>query len=361
MSTAHGDLRLPAFLPDATRAVVKALDAADLIKVGVQGLVVNVFHLGTHPGIGVISALGGAHDFMKWPRPVLADSGGFQVFSLLASSSKLGSVTGKGFTYRVARGARKRILTAEKCIRKQFQMGADIMVCLDHCTHPDAPQQEQRASVENTVRWARGCRREFDRLSQHTGRKPLLFAVIQGGNDPALRRECAERLFELDFDGYGYGGWPVTRDGRLVEMVQYVAELVPSHYPRWALGIGKPEHVVTSVGLGYDLLDCVIPTRDARHGRLYVFAGPPDDAVLKDRGFYECIYMQDKKHVRDAAPVDEHCDCLCCTDYSRAYLHHLFQIRDPLACRLATVHNLRFYTKLMECLRTGLKSADNSS
>ncbi len=352
LDTAHGRLHLPAFLPDATRGVVRAVDSADAVACGVQGLVVNTFHLQTHPGVSVISALGGVHAFMNWHRPVLADSGGFQIFSLLTGSRPLGSITREGFAYRVAPGSRKRILTAEKCIRQQFRMGADIMVCLDHCTHPDAPQDEQRHSVENTVRWAKACRQEFDRRAQRAGRKPLLFAVIQGGSDPALRRECAEQLLEVGFDGYGYGGWPVTEDGRLVEMVGHVAELIPARYPRWALGIGKPENVVKAAAMGYDLFDCVIPTRDARHGRLYAFTAPPERGALKGRDFYECVYMRDREHVRADGPVDPHCDCLCCRSYSRAYVHHLFRIRDLLACRLATIHNLRFYSRLMECLRS---------
>ena len=351
LATPHGALRLPAFLPDATRAVIRCLDADDLRACGVQGLVVNTFHLTTHPGVTVVSALGGVHSFMGWSGPVLSDSGGFQVYSLLSGSRKQGSVTRRGFTYRVAPGAGKKVLTPEKCIRAQFQLGADVIVCLDHCVPLDAPPEQQREALENTVLWAGACGSEFERLAEQTGRRPLLFAVVQGGKDQALRRECAERLVEIGFDGYGYGGWPVDKEGRLLDVVGAVAEMIPAHALRWALGIGKPEHVVRSVACGYDLFDCVIPTRDARHGRLYAFTGPPGLTDLDADGFYECVYPLDRKHVRDPAPVDATCDCPCCGRYSRAYLHHLFRIRDPLGFRVATVQNLRFYARLMELLR----------
>ncbi len=351
LPTEHGPLHLPAFFPDATKAVVRSLDAGDLEACGVQGLVVNTFHLASHPGTGAIASLGGVHAFMGWPGPVLSDSGGFQVYSLLAHSSRLGEVTRKGFHYRLSPGGRKSILTPERCIRKQFQMGADIVVCLDHCMHPDRPTEEHRRSVEHTLLWAQSCRSEFDRLAEQTGRRPLLFAVVQGGDDRELRRQCTEQLLEIGFDGYGFGGWPVTKGGRLRDMVGYVAELVPSRYPLWGLGIGKPEQVVESVALGYGLFDCVIPTRDARHRRLYVFRSRPLRPAADARGLYERLYLQDRKHVRDDSPLDPECDCLCCRRYSRAYLHHLFQVGDGLAHRLATIHNLRFFTELMQSLR----------
>ncbi len=354
LATTHGRLRLPAFLPDATRGVVRALDSADLAACGVDGLMVNTLHLSSHPGATIVSAMGGIHRFMQWPGPIASDSGGYQVFSLIHESANLGSVSRNGFTYRLAKGHKKQTLTPEKAIQKQFQIGADLMFCLDHCTHPTAGADVQRESVEHTIEWARRCREEFDRRA-HQRRddegRPLLFAVVQGGGDPALRRECAERLVAIGFDGYGYGGWPVDRDGMLVEMVEYVADLVPVDAPKHALGIGKPDNLARCSAMGYNLFDCTIPTRDARHQRLYVFDGDPAEIDLTAGPFYRNLYMQDDKHRRDAGPVSEGCDCLCCRSYSRAYLHHLFAIRDPLAHRLATIHNLRFYSRLMELLR----------
>jgi len=352
LTTRHGSLRFPSFLPDATRAVVRTLDSDDLIGCGVEALVVNAFHLQTHPGAGVVSSFGGIHPFMNWKGPILSDSGGFQVYSLLRENPRLGAVTERGFSYRSASGQAKTVLTPEKCIQKQFKLGSDIIVCLDYCTHPATPTDEQRRSVDTTVRWAQACRREHNRLSEQRKDPPLLFAVVQGGNEFSLREECAEALLEIGFDGYGFGGWPIGEGGRLVESVQRVAELLPNDSPKWALGIGKPEHVVAAARFGYGLFDCVIPTRDARHQRLYVYRDSPHDALSGTPDFYECVYIQDNKHTRDKAPVDEGCDCFCCRSYSRAYLHHLFKVGDSLAQRLATLHNLRFYTRLVEVLRT---------
>jgi len=349
LDTTHGRLCLPVFLPDATRAVVRTLDSADLEACGVQGLVVNAFHLGNHPGAGAVGAVGGLHAFMGWNRPVLCDSGGFQVYSLLSQSPKLGSVTRKGFHYRLEPGQDGKTLTPAGSIQRQLRMGSDIVVCLDHCTHPDAPADEQEASVEHTILWARACRKEFDRLTESRSTRPLLFAVVQGGGIEALRRRCAQELVAIGFDGYGFGGWPIDGEGQLHETVQLVAECLPPEAPKWALGIGKPEHVVTAAGWGYELFDCALPTRDARRGRLYA-ARSGMDAAGGGEGF-ERIYMLDDKHIRDDSPVDAHCDCLCCRRYSRAYLRHLFAIRDGLAFRLATIHNLRLYTRLMEWLR----------
>jgi len=353
LATAHGDLPLPAFLPDATRGVLRLLDTEDVRRCGMDAVMVNTLHLSSHPGGSVVRRLGGIHRFMDWDGPVASDSGGFQVLSLITQSESLGSLSDRGFTYRLARGQAKKTLTPEKCIRLQLRLGADLLFCLDECTHPGSDRERQCASVERTVRWARECKAAFTRgLGKRGGEPPRLFAVVQGGNDPDLRRECAERLVGMSFDGYGFGGWPIDEQGRLVEMVEFVAGLLPAEAPKHALGIGKPENVVRCVDLGYDLFDCTIPTRDARHGRLYVFNGPPDTLNLRG-DFYHCHYAEDDKHRRDNNPVDETCECLACRRYSRAYLRHLFAIHEPLAGRLATIHNLTFYARLMERLRAG--------
>jgi queuine tRNA-ribosyltransferase len=295
---------------------------------------------------------------MGWPGPVASDSGGFQILSLLEQSASLGSVSARGFTYRLAPGQAKQTLTPEKCIRLQLRLGADILFCLDECTHPRYEAARQRESVERTVQWARLCREEFVRhVDLEANPRPLLFGVIQGGSDPDLRRECAEQLVAMGFDGHGYGGWPIDKGGHLVEMVELVARLAPGGAPKHALGIGKPEHVVQCVAWGYDLFDCTLPTRDARHGRLYVFDGPSDTVSLRG-DFYHYHYAEDDRHRRDSSPVDETCECLGCRYHSRAYLRHLFAVHDPLAARLATIHNLTFYARLMtrlqaDCARHG--------
>ena len=360
VKTAHGELHAPAFLPDATRGVVRTLDARDVAECGVAGLMVNSLHLSSNPGASVISSAGGIHRFAGWSGPVLSDSGGFQVYSLIHESPGLGNVTRRGFSYRFDRGQDKRFLTPERCARIQHRLGTDIIFCLDHCTHPTAPIEEQKESVENTVAWASRFKAETLRLADVSGdsrRPPLLFAVIQGGDDLSLRTECAGRLLEIGFDGYGYGGWPLDNSGVMVDMVGRVAELVPDDLPLHALGIGKPENLVAAYRLGYDLFDCVIPTRDARHRRLYAFREPLEQVDLGTSDFYKNIYIGDRRHLRDESPIEEGCDCLCCERYSRAFLHHLFRVGDGLAQRLATIHNLRFYVRLTDLLRQSGRTA----
>jgi len=354
LKTPSETLVLPQFLPDATRAVVKSLGAADLTTCGITCLMVNILHLSNHPGVSVIKDLGGIHAFMAWPGAVFSDSGGFQVFSLIQDGKKSGSVSERGFMYCLEKGEKKRSLTPEQSIQKQFQLGADVMFCLDYCTHPEADTGRQQESVRLTIAWAKRCKQEFERqveLRKRPGHRPLLFAVIQGGNLPELRRQCTGALLEIGFDGYGFGGWPVDGRGHLVEAVAQVADLVPAGFPLHGLGIGKPENLVQAFDMGYNLFDCVLPTRDARHKRLYIFGSRPGPQDLRLEGFYSYLYIQDERYVRDLRPLDEFCDCLCCRSYSRAYLHHLFKIDDPLLNRLASLHNLRFYTRLLDLLR----------
>ncbi|HUT35322.1 MAG TPA: tRNA guanosine(34) transglycosylase Tgt [Planctomycetota bacterium] len=348
LHTAHGDVALPAFFPDATRGVVRGLDAADLEACGVPGLVVNAFHLGNRPGSRTVQSLGGVHALMGWQRPVIADSGGFQIFSLIRQNPKLGSITNKEAIFRSAEGQKTQRLSPEKSIQIQLRLGADILVCLDDCTHPAAPRDEQAAAVARTIAWAERCKAEFERglAARKAGAaaRPLLFAVIQGGNEPELRRRCAASLVAMGFDGYGFGGWPFDSDGRLLaDTLALTADLMPADKPRYALGIGSPAALVACVRMGYDLFDCSLPTRDARRGRLYVLR---DEGLACDR-----LYIRDRAHRRDGTPVSAACDCLCCRGHTRAYLHHLFAVGDALAWRLATIHNLRFYTTLLARLK----------
>lgn len=353
LTTSHGELRLPCFLPDATRGVARSVDAEDLRTVGISGVMVNALHLSHRPGTSALRRLGGIHSFMGWSGLVASDSGGFQVYSLIAQNAKLGAISDNGFIYRLDRGGKKRILTPEKCIQHQFRIGSDMMFCLDVCTHPDDDESHQRLSCDRTIAWAKRCKLEFKtRLSQLPSDqpRPLLFAVVQGGSSLELRRQCAEALVDLGFDGYGFGGWPIGPDGQLVEAVAQVTSMTPASSPRFALGIGKPENLAAAYRLGYDLFDCSIPTRDARRMRLFAFQDAPERQSFDDASFYKHLYIQDDKHALDTKPVDETCDCPCCSLYSRAYLHHLFKLDDPLAYRLATLHNLRFYVRLTEAL-----------
>jgi queuine tRNA-ribosyltransferase len=352
--TRHGPLAMPAFLPDATRAGVRGVTSDDLRAVGIPALVVNAFHLLRRPGVRVVQAAGGVHRFMDWDRPVLSDSGGFQVYSLIRQNPDYGVIRANEVIFREPETGERWTLTPERVIQMQFQLGSDIVVCLDDCTSIDASEEEQKRAVERTVRWARRCREEYERLAGQMRREqpPLIFAVVQGGASEELRRTCAQALVEIGFDGFGYGGWPLDPDGGLLtEVLRWVVEALPPEAPKHALGIGSPEHIVSAHALGYTTFDTSFPTRDARHNRLYVWrSGYPEARPHPGDDFYSTIYIRDTKHHGDRDPIDPACDCTTCRKYSRAYLHHLFKIGDSSAERLATIHNLRFYVRLIEAL-----------
>jgi queuine tRNA-ribosyltransferase len=332
--------------------VVRTVDGQDLRRCGVPGLVVNAFHLASTPGVGLIKSQGGVHAFMGWDRPIIADSGGFQAMSIIRENARYGTISDAGINYTnpEARRRKRLKLTPEKCVQIQFDLGADVMMCLDDCPRPDADGQGVADAVRRTVLWARRCKDEYERQVGIRGledeRRPLLFGIIQGGYDPSMRQRCAQELWSIGFDGYGFGGWPLDPEGNLAaETLACTAGLMPDHLVKYALGVGSPANIVSCWRMGYQVFDCVLPTRDARHQRLYC-----EDPDAGPHG-YAFLYIQDDAHKRDARPVSEHCDCPCCTHYSRSYLHHLFQIRDGLAQRLATMHNLRTYVRLMERLR----------
>ncbi len=354
----NGTLPLPAFLPDATVGVVRAVDSADLIACGVRGLVMNTFHLMQHPGSSTVQALGGLHTMSAWPYPIITDSGGFQAYSLIRQNPKFGTLTDNGIIFRPEGSNRKLQLTPEKCVQLQLSYGADVVMCLDDCTHVDDPDDEQRASVARTIAWAKRCRAEFDRVLARQGARtprPLLFGVIQGGGSHTLRAECAAALLEIGFDGYGYGGWPLDGEGNLlVELLAYTRSLIPSAYAMHALGVGHPASIATCAQLGYGIFDSALPTRDARQGRLYIFNDATPQPDPDDKGWFAFVYINDEKHIKDARPLDEHCDCHTCRHYARGYLHHLYKSSDAAYMRLATIHNLRFMTRLMDALHARL-------
>lgn len=359
ISTAHGPLRAPCYIPDATRGFVRSVDASDLEAVGIPALMINAYHLMTRPGIRVVQRLGGLHAFAGWRGPIVTDSGGFQVFSLIRQNPKHGQIRDHEIVFRPPDGKDKLILTPEKVVQTQFRLGADVMVALDDCTGPEAPAPEQRRAVDRTVAWARRAREEFERqLAQRRseGPPPLLVAPIQGGNDAALRRHCAQALIDAGLHAFGFGGWPLDEEGALqLEMFAVLHEVLPPEAPLFALGVGKPDHLAAITALGRPaVFDCSLPTRDARHHRLYCFRDAPDPEgapVVAGSNFYERLYILDKKHATDPEPISPYCDALCCRRYSRGYLHHLFKCEDPLALRLATLHNLRFYTQLSDQLQ----------
>lgn len=355
LETPSGRLPLPAFFPDATFGAIRAGSFDDVDAAGLRGCEMNSYHLMTKPGAKLIKSLGGLHGFTGYGGAILTDSGGFQLYSLIRENPEYGEIRDKEIIFRPDRGKEKLTFTPEKCMQVQFQYGSDIMMALDMCTHPDDPIDVQKRSVDLTVRWGERCRAEFDKLAKKLDRKPLLFGIVQGGADPALRMECGRRLEEIGFDGYGFGGWPMDASGAFrLDILKMAADAMPDHKVKYAMGLGRPEEIAALVGMGYSLFDCVIPTREARHQRLYVFnpgMATAEGVRQPDGKFYRFLYILDDDHRRDGAPVDESCDCALCRRYSRAYLHHLFKVGDPAALRLATAHNLRFYGRLMDLLR----------
>jgi queuine tRNA-ribosyltransferase len=362
MRAAHLDLisgrvHLPVFLPDATYGVVRTVDARDLENVGVQALVMNTFHLTQKPGSAIIQALGGLHNMTGWHRPIITDSGGFQAYSLIRQNARYGSINDKGIIFYPEGSNRKFQLTPQKAIQLQLGYGADIVICLDDCTHVDEDYDAQRLSVERTIVWAKLCKAEYLKLTtqnEASGQpRPLIFAVVQGGGFKELRQRCADALLEIGFDGFGFGGWPLDSGNQLLsEIIGYTRGFIPAEFPMHALGIGHPQNILASYELGYDLFDSAMPTRDARHGRLYTFNFPDEPGAPGLHGdWFSYLYVDNERNIRSRQPVSPYCDCPCCRDYPLGYLYHLFKQGDSLFMRLATLHNLRFMVQLTERIR----------
>ncbi len=359
----HGTISLPAFLPDGTQGVVRSIDAQDILASQIQAVQMNVFHLMQRPGSSTIQAMGGLHRMSGWQKPIFTDSGGFQIYSLIRQNPKFGRINERGATFQPHGAPRKFKLTPEKSVQLQMSYGADVIICLDDCTHVDDALVEQLASVRRTIQWAKRCKDEYLQQLENRGvaeeERPLLIAVIQGGDSSELRRHCATELLEIGFDGFGYGGWPLDSQGNLLEeMLALTRELIPRQFTLHALGVGHPLSIRRCVQIGYELFDSTLPTRDARHGRLYTFTINPEANELKGREWFSFLYPEDKKHIKHSKPVSAFCDCHCCTHYALGYLRHLYKINDHLYFRLATIHNLRFMSQLMANLRASLNGRE---
>ena len=351
LKTKTANIQLPAFFPDATKAVIKSVGAFDLNLCKTDGLVVNTYHLLNDGMIETIQHFGGIHKFMHFDKPVISDSGGFQVMSLIRNNPKNGKIEGTGIKFKMEGTGKTLYLTPQSCIETQIKLGSDIIMCLDDCTNPEESHAEQIKSVERTITWAKECKKAFTKLTKPLKQKPLLFAIIQGGNNKELRKKCAKALIKIGFDGFAYGGWPVDGNKKfLSEILKYTAALMPDNLPKYAMGVGKPENITECVGMGYNMFDCVLPTRDARHKRLNIFTDV-------QRNKYEYVYLGSGKHKNSTEPVSNYCDCVTCKNYSRGYLYHLFKIEDALSVHLATIHNLRFYAMYMENLRKVISAA----
>lgn len=345
---------LPVFFPDATRGVIKSLDTTDIISTKTPGILINTFHLSQTPGKSVIKKFNGIRNYMNWTGAAISDSGGFQVMSIAKSDNSKNAVTNLGVRFKL-NGHKKILFTPKDSINVQLILKTDMIVVLDDFTPPDATFRQAKDTVDRTILWAKECKTNFNKLTKNIepSKKPYLLGVVQGGYFPDLRKECTQKLVEIGFDGLGYGGWPLNKDKTFdYQSAQIIKENTPKDYLLYGLGIGKPNEIVNLVKNGWHIFDCVLPTRDARHRRLYVFNADSIDHIDIHQPEFYSYYIPDKeKHYKDSSPVSKACDCLLCKNYSRSYLAHLFRIGDFTAGRLATIHNLRFYSILMDKLK----------
>lgn len=374
LKTKNGVTNTPFFMPDATRGFVRSLSGEELKLMEMGPMVVNTYHLYLEPGMELIKKAQGINKFMNWPRPLLSDSGGYQVFSLIHKNPKMGKITDKEVIFKSPLDGSIHKISPEKAIQIQFDLGVDMMVVLDDPPPNDYSREKIAKAVERTIAWAKRCKIEYEKQIKKRkikkAQRPLIFGVIQGGEYIDLRRHCAEELVKIGFDGYGFGARHVDAEGKFMEEVlRETASFIPEDSLRFALGIGTPEDIVRCFEMGWDMFDCVIPTREGRHGRIFLrkknfefrilnFESISNDLISNDEknneSFYETININNGKYKDDFSPVDPNCDCELCKNYSRGYLRHIFQMKDPLAMRLASIHNLKFYMDLMEGLRSGV-------
>ncbi len=373
LKTKRGVINTPFFMPDATRAFVRSLNITDLKNIEMGPMVVNTYHLYLNPGMETIKKAGSVNDFMNWEKPLLSDSGGYQVFSLIHKNPEMGKVMEDEVIFKSPLDGKKHTITPEKAIEIQFDLGVDMMVVLDDPAPNNYPRKKIEAAVERTIRWAKRCKDEYERQIKKRKIKdenrPLIFGVIQGGGYIDLRKYCAEELVKIGFDGYGFGARHLDSDGNFMEeVVKETAKFIPEESLRFALGVGTPEDVVRLWQFGWDMFDCVIPTREGRHGRLFIFNKQTEFPIsnfqfpnkletknpksgINKKSFYETINIGNGRFEDDFSPIDSLCDCELCKNHTRAYLHHLFSHKEPLGMRLASVHNLKFYMELMQELR----------
>jgi queuine tRNA-ribosyltransferase len=339
LTTPHGTVETPVFMPVGTQATVKALRNEALEELGAQIILGNTYHLYLRPGHELISKLGGLHKFMSWNGAILTDSGGYQVFSL----SELRKITEDGVRFRSHLDGAEHLLTPEKAAEIQLALGSDIAMVLDECIKTPAPREEALAALERTTAWAGRARGFFRECARQNGEmNQWQFAIVQGATFADLRRESARQLLELDFPGYAVGGLAVGEPHHVtLQMTAEVTALLPRDRPRYLMGVGRPEQLAEYVGLGIDMMDCVLPTRAARHACLYSSEG----RVLIKNARYAC----------DQRPVDAACSCSVCRRYTRAYLRHLFAAGELTAAILASHHNVHFYLDFMRQIREAIE------
>ena len=329
--TAHGVIETPVFMPVGTRATVKAMLPEELSDMGAQIVLGNTYHLHLRPGEELIEKLGGLHKFMNWDKPILTDSGGFQVFSL----SDLNKLTEDGVEFKSHIDGARCFISPEKSMQIQMSLGSDIIMAFDECLEHPAPKEKIIESMNLTHRW---LQRSKDAM---TRKESLLFGIVQGGLDLDLRMKSMEQITSVELPGYALGGFSVGEPIELMhELVKIVGPEMPADKPRYLMGVGTPLDLILCIDAGIDMFDCVMPTRVARNGTMYTWQGR--------------VSIKKAKYKEDPSPLDPECDCYTCKNYSKAYLRHLFMCGEILSARLNTIHNLYFYTKIMEKAREAI-------
>lgn len=345
ISLPHGVIETPCFMPIATKGAVKTLTPEELEKTGTQIVLANTYHLLLRPGLEAMKTLGGLHRLMSWQKPILTDSGGYQVFSL----SKLNKTTEEGVLFQSHIDGSKIFLTPENSMEMQQAIGSDIVMCFDDVAAGGSTYERHKEAMERSLRWAARSKQ-----AMASSPEQKLFGIIQGGTREDLRAQSLQGLCEIGFDGYAIGGLSVGEPrAESYCIVSFLSDRLPQEAPRYFMGGGMPEEIVFYVSQGVDMFDCVLPSRNARHGFLFAWAQDPEtvDWSLCPTDFYQKRHLTNEKYRLDSSPLDPFCDCLTCRTFSCAYLHHLFRVDELLALRLATIHNLRFYHRLMESLR----------
>ncbi len=331
LTTAHGSVETPVFMPCGTQATVKTLDPRDLHGEGFELILCNTYHLYLRPGQETIRALGGLHAFMGWDRGILTDSGGYQVLSL----ATLRKITEEGVRFQSHLDGSSHILTPEKVVEVQRTLGVDIMMALDECPPHAADTEYHRSSMERTARWAERCR------NAHPEDTPALFGIIQGGTDPDLRSRSADATVAIGFSGYALGGLGIGEEATArYRVVRHTTSRLPAESPRYLMGVGTPQDLVEGIARGVDMFDCVLPTRNARNGGLFTSTGR--------------INIKGATYARDEEPLDRECSCYTCQHFSRAYLRHLYVASEILGLRLNTIHNLHYYATVMRQARQAI-------
>lgn len=337
LELAHGRILTPVFMPVGTQATVKTLSPQELEEIGAQIILANTYHLYLRPGPELIQRAGGLHRFSSWQRPILTDSGGYQIFSL----TELNKVKSKGVYFRSHIDGSYHTFTPENVIQIQRSLGSDIMMVLDECLPYPCTFEQAFESNKLTISWARRAKEEFEKSDPLFGYEQSIFAIVQGSTYESIRKESATALVDLDFPGYAIGGLSVGEPKQaMYEMTAVCTAILPEHKPRYLMGVGKPEDIVKAVALGIDMFDCVMPTRNGRKGMVFTWQGP--------------LIVKNATYAEDFSPIDENCQCYTCRHFSRAYLRHLFKAEEILGMRLASLHNLYFYLELMSKARQAI-------